>query len=48
MSSLGLMPSLAQSTSTSLDSGCKHIQQCRVSQDHMVKFLKQPNRTPTS
>lgn len=38
MSSLGLMPSLAQATSTSLDSACKHIQQCRVSQDHMAKF----------
>jgi hypothetical protein len=32
------MPSLAQSTSTHLDSACKHIQQCRVSQDHMTKF----------
>jgi len=40
MSTLGLMPSLAQSTSTHLDSACKHIQQCRVSQDHMMKFLK--------
>jgi hypothetical protein len=39
MSTLGLMPSLAQSTSTHLDSACKHIQQCRVSQDHMTKFL---------
>ena len=38
MSSLGQMPSLAQATSTSLDSACKHIQQCRVSQDHMAKF----------
>lgn len=44
MSTLGLMPSLAQSTSTHLDSACKHIQQCRVSQDHMIKFLK--NRDP--
>ena len=40
MSSLGSMPSLASATSTSLDSACKHIQQCRVSQDHMVKFVK--------
>lgn len=40
MSTLGNMPSLAQSTSTLLDSACKHIQQCRVSQDHMMKFLK--------
>ena len=39
MSTLGLMPSLPQSTSTHLDSACKHIQQCRVSQDHMTKFL---------
>ena len=34
------MPSLAQATSTHLDSACKHIQQCRVSQDHMTKFTK--------
>jgi hypothetical protein len=41
MSNLGAgMPSLAQATSTLLDSACKHIQQCRVSQDHMTKFLK--------
>jgi len=45
MSNLGAgMPSLAQATSTLLDSACKHIQQCRVSQDHMIKFLK--NRDP--
>jgi len=43
MSSLGLMPSLAQATSTSLDSACKHIQQCRVSQDHMAKFCVPPD-----
>lgn len=43
MSTLGLMPSLAQSTSTHLDSACKHIQQCRVSQDHMTKFLHWAN-----
>jgi hypothetical protein len=43
MSTLGNMPSLAQATSTSLDSACKHIQQCRVSQDHMVKFLRNPD-----
>ena len=43
MSTLGMMPSLGQATSTSLDSACKHIQQCRVSQDHMVKFLKVPD-----
>ena len=34
------MPSLAQATSTHLDTACKHIQQCRVSQDHMIKFTK--------
>ena len=33
-------PSLAQATSTHLDTACKHIQQCRVSQDHMIKFVK--------
>lgn len=32
------MPSLASSTSTLLDSACKHIQQCRVSQDHITKL----------
>ena len=30
--------SIAQSTGTNLDSGCKHIQQCRVSQEHLVGF----------
>ena len=39
----GSMPSLGSATSTHLDSACKHIQQCRVSQDHMVKFTKAPN-----
>lgn len=34
------MPSLAAATATSLDTACKHIQQCRVSQDHMTKFVK--------
>ena len=35
--SSGLMgPSLASATGTRLDSSCKHIQQCRVSQDHMT------------
>ena len=32
--------SLASATSTRIDSGCKHIQQCRVSQDHMQKLAK--------
>lgn len=39
----GTMPSLGTATSTHLDSACKHIQQCRVSQDHMVKFTKTPH-----
>ena len=34
-----MQPSLATATSTRVDSGCKHIQQCRVSQDHMHKFV---------
>jgi len=34
-----MQPSLATATSTRVDSGCKHIQQCRVSQDHMQKFV---------
>ncbi len=33
------MPSLATATSSRLDSSCKHIQQCRVSQDHMTLFV---------
>lgn len=32
-------PSLAASTGTRLDSAAKHIQQCRVSQDHMQQFV---------
>ena len=32
-------PSLASATSTRLDSACKHIQQCRVSYDHMLDFV---------
>jgi hypothetical protein len=32
-------PSLATATSTRLDSACKHIQQCRVSYDHMIDFV---------
>ena len=43
MSSLGPMTSLASATSTHLDSACKHIQQCRVSQDHMTQFTKAPH-----
>jgi hypothetical protein len=32
-------PSLAQATNTRLDSACKHIQQCRVSTDDMMRFV---------
>ncbi len=32
-------PSLASATSTLLDSACKHIQQCRISYDHMLDFV---------
>jgi hypothetical protein len=32
-------PSLAAATGTRLDSAAKHIQQCRVSQDHMQEFV---------
>lgn len=32
-------PSLATATSTRVDSACKHIQQCRVSYDHMLDFV---------
>jgi hypothetical protein len=37
------MSSLGSATSSHLDSACKHIQQCRVSQDHMVQFTKAPH-----
>jgi hypothetical protein len=33
-------PSLASATSTRVDSACKHIQQCRVSYDHMLDFVE--------
>ena len=33
-------PSLATATNTRLDSACKHIQQCRVSYDHMLDFVE--------
>jgi hypothetical protein len=33
-----MMASLPAATGTRLDSGCKHIQQCRVSQDHMARL----------
>lgn len=32
-------PSLGNATGTLLDSACKHIQQCRVSFDHMLHFV---------
>ena len=32
-------PSLANASGTLLDSACKHIQQCRVSFDHMLDFV---------
>ena len=32
-------PSLASATATRVDSACKHIQQCRVSYDHMLDFV---------
>ncbi len=32
-------PSLASATSTRVDSACKHMQQCRVSYDHMLDFV---------
>jgi len=36
-------PSLASATSTRVDSACKHIQQCRVSYDHMLDFVGSAN-----
>ena len=36
---LPYQPSLAQSTNTRLDSACKHIQQCRVSTDDMMRYV---------
>ena len=35
---LPFQPSLAQATNTRIDSACKHIQQCRVSTDDMMRF----------
>lgn len=32
--------SLGSATGTRLDSGCKHIQQCRVSQDHLTRLAE--------
>jgi hypothetical protein len=36
-------PSLASASSTRVDSACKHIQQCRVSYDHMLDFVGSAN-----
>jgi hypothetical protein len=36
---LPFQPSLAQGTNTRLDSACKHIQQCRISTDDMMRFV---------
>lgn len=36
---LPFQPSLAQATNTRLDSACKHIQQCRISTDDMMRFV---------
>jgi hypothetical protein len=38
---LPFQPSLAQATNTRLDSACKHIQQCRVSTDDMLRFVRE-------
>jgi hypothetical protein len=38
---LPFQPSLASATNTRLDSACKHIQQCRVSSDDMMRFVKE-------
>ena len=40
MASFMQTPSLASATSTRVDSACKHIQQCRVSYDHMLDFVE--------
>ena len=37
---LPFQPSLGQATNTRLDSACKHIQQCRISTDNMLRFVK--------
>jgi hypothetical protein len=37
---LPFQPSLAQATNTRIDSACKHIQQCRVSTDDMMRFTE--------
>ena len=42
MASYMQTPSLASATSTRVDSACKHIQQCRVSYDHMMDFVETP------
>jgi len=37
---LPFQPSLAQATNTRVDTACRHMQQCRVSTDDMLRFVK--------
>lgn len=37
---LPFQPSLAQATNTRIDTACRHMQQCRVSTDDMLRFVK--------
>ena len=37
---LPFQPSLAQATGTRVDSNCKHMQQCRVSTDDMLRYVQ--------
>lgn len=36
---LPFQPSIGQATNTRLDSAAKHIQQCRVSTDDMLRYV---------
>lgn len=36
---LPYQPSLAQATNTRLDTACRHMQQCRVATDTMMRFV---------
>ena len=38
---LPFQPSLAQGTNTRVDSACKHIQQCRISTDDMMRYVSE-------
>jgi hypothetical protein len=42
-SMLPFQPSIGQATNTRIDSACKHIQQCRVATDEMLKFVGDDN-----